>query len=72
MIPEAQRSADQSFSCEFGRTVIFVYFAYYSLVNMIHNGKCKLSFYASIYFICSGLDCDNTPSLEQGLCFCAL
>lgn len=48
MVPKAQCSADQSFSCELGRTVTSVYFAYYILVDLIHNGNCKLSFYASV------------------------
>lgn len=48
MMPKAQCSADQSFSCEFSRTVISVYFVYYILANPIHNGKCKLSFYVNV------------------------
>lgn len=48
MMPKAQYSADQSFSYDFGRTVIFVYFAHYIFVNLIHNSKCKLSFYATV------------------------
>lgn len=69
----AQCSADQSFSCEFGRTVTSVYFVYCILVNLIHNGKCKFSFCASVSFICSGLDCDViTKSVMRTVCFCAL
>lgn len=48
MMPKVQCSADQSFSYEFGRTFFSVYFAYYILVNLIHNDKCKLSFYANV------------------------
>lgn len=73
MMPKAQCSADQSFSCEFGGTVTFVYFVYYIPVNLIYNGKHKFSFCASISCICSGLDCDvTTKSGMRTVCFCAL
>lgn len=73
MMPKARCSADQGFSCEFGRTVTSVYFVYYILVNLIHSGKCKFSFCASVSFICSGLDCDVTAqSGMRTVCFCAL
>jgi len=70
---ETQCSADQSFSCQFGRTVTSVYFVYYIPGNLITNGKCKFCFCANVQFICSVLDCDVTiKSGMRTVCFCAL
>lgn len=59
-MPQAQCTADCSFSCAFGRAVTSVYSVYYILVNLIHSDKCEFSFYADVQFICSGLDSDIT------------